>query len=63
MGAWDIDAFGNDAACDWAYELEKAKDLSLIDSTLSKVIRTGNGYLESPDSCQALAAAEVLARL
>ena len=63
MGAWDVDALGNDDACDWTYRLEKRKDLSLIDNTLDKVVQNGNGYLESPDSCEALAAAEGVARL
>lgn len=63
MGAWDVDAFGNDDACDWSYQLEKVKDLSLLDRTLSKVVEKGNAYVESPDSCEALAAAEVVARL
>jgi len=63
MGAWDMDAFGNDDACDWAYGLEDVKDLSLIESTLNKVIQVGDQYLDSPSACEALAAAEVLARL
>ncbi len=30
MGAWAVDSFGNDTACDWAYGLEEVSDLSLV---------------------------------
>jgi hypothetical protein len=63
MGAWEIDAFGNDDACDWAYELEKSNDLSIVESALDKVIVASSDYVESPDACEALAAIEVIARL
>jgi hypothetical protein len=63
MGTWDTDAFGNDAACDWAYSLEGTGDLSLVESTIDRVLAMENDYLEAPDAEEALAAAEVIARL
>jgi Domain of unknown function (DUF4259) len=63
MGTWAIDAFGNDDAGDWAYGLEDIKDFSLIEETLDKVLASKGEYLEAPDSAEALAAIEVIARL
>ncbi len=63
MGTWSVDSFGNDTACDWAYSLENYKDLSLIEESLDKVLNAGSEYLEASDAEEALAAAEVLARL
>jgi Domain of unknown function (DUF4259) len=63
MGAWTHESFGNDDACDWAYELEEADDLSVIESALDAVLAAGSEYLEAPEASQAIAAAEVIARL
>jgi hypothetical protein len=63
MGTWAVDAFGNDDAVDWTYELENFNDLSFVESTLDQVIMTGSDYLEAFDAAQALAAIEVIARL
>jgi len=63
MGAWAIDALGNDDACDWAYGLDECNDLSLVEEALNKALADGSEYLESPDACEALAAIEVIARL
>jgi hypothetical protein len=62
MGTWAVDAFGNDDALDWTYELEKFNDLSLVESTLEKVLETRSDYLEAFDAVQALAAIEEVAR-
>lgn len=62
MGAWSHEPFGNDDANDWAYGLEDAKDFSLIEAALDRVLQTG-GYLEAPEASEAIAAAEVLAKL
>jgi hypothetical protein len=62
MGAWGVDAFGNDDACDWAYGLEEVEDLSLVEEALDAVL-AADGYLEAPEGAAALAAAEVVARL
>lgn len=63
MGAWGTGIFDNDTACDWAYTLEESDDLSVVEESLEKVISVGSEYLEAPDAEEALAAAEVIARL
>ena len=63
MGAWSVDAFGNDDAGDWAEELEGAQDLSPIQAAVDAVLAVGDEYLEAPEASRALAAIEVLARL
>jgi hypothetical protein len=63
MGAWDHTTFGNDDACDWGGDLRSSEDLSFVDETLDAVVDTGSEYLEAPESSQAIAAAEVIARL
>lgn len=63
MGTWSVDAFGNDNAADWAYELEEAEDLGPIEEALTSVLSASGEYVEAPDAAIALAAAEVLARL
>ncbi len=60
MGAWGIKTFENDDASDWIYDLEKTADLSLIESTLRL---SRDDYLQSPDACNILAAAEVVLAL
>ncbi|HET7419467.1 MAG TPA: DUF4259 domain-containing protein [Candidatus Dormibacteraeota bacterium] len=63
MGAWGVLAFDNDHACDWAYELDGASDLSPVESAFAEVEAAGAGNLEPGPACNALAACEVLARL
>jgi uncharacterized protein DUF4259 len=63
LGAWSTESFGNDTACDWGYELEDASDLTLVRNALRKVTDTGDAYLEAAAAEEAIAAAEVLARL
>lgn len=63
MGAWGTGIFDNDTACDWAYALEDASDLSLIESALDKVLNIGAEYLDADEAQEALAAAEAVARL
>lgn len=63
MGAWSHESFGNDDACDWAAQLEEYDDLSLVEATLDAVLDVGDEYLEAPEASQAIAAAEVVARL
>jgi hypothetical protein len=63
MGAWGVLAFDNDTANDWAYELEGADDLTLVESALDEVAAAGNCYLDADLACNALAACEILARL
>lgn len=63
MGAWSVDAHGNDDAVDWAYELEEAEDLTPVEAAIQAVLSVGEDYLEAPEATIALAAIEVLARL
>lgn len=63
MSNWSAAAFGNDDACDWAYNLDGHHTLFLLDETLSQAIRVSVAYLPYADGVQAMAAAEVVARL
>lgn len=63
MGAWGAGTFDNDTACDWAGALEGHNDLALVERTVDKVLAIGGDYLEALEAEEALAAAEVLARL
>lgn len=63
MGTWSHESFGNDTACDWAYELEGITDLSVIESTIDRVLESEDEYLEAPDAEEAIAAIEVIAKL
>jgi hypothetical protein len=60
MGAWDVTAFGNDEAADWAVDLlEGEHPARFIENTLA--LAKGEGYLEDPDGSQIVAAAAVIA--
>ena len=60
MGAWGIGPFENDDAADWFYELEKSKGTEVLEATIAE-IEGNDDYLEAPECCNALAAAEVVA--
>ena len=60
MGAWGIKTFENDDASDWIYDLEETSDLSLFEATFEAA---REDYLEAPEGCTILAAAEVLLAL
>ena len=61
MGAWGTGNFDNDTACDWAYELEESTDLSVVERSLNEV--QSEDYVDADVGCEAIAAAEVVARL
>ena len=63
MGSWGIGFFDNDTACDWAYELADSVDLSIIEQAFDRVLQASDDYMEAPEAEEALAAAEVVARL
>ena len=63
MGAWGTGVFDNDTACDWADDLAETNNLAAIEAALDKVLATGAECIEAPDAEEALAAAEVIARL
>ncbi|MBD2230771.1 DUF4259 domain-containing protein [Phormidium tenue] len=62
MGTWSVDAFGNDDAADWAFELAESDDLSLVEAAIDGALAESD-YLDAPDAAIALAAIEVIARL
>ncbi len=63
MGTWGVGSFGNDNAADWIWELEESDDLSVVEAAILRVLDCGDELVESPDAQEAIAAAEVLARL
>lgn len=63
MGTWSHEPFGNATANDWAYDLEETKDLALITRVFDGVLELGDEYLEADQACEAVAAAEVLAKI
>jgi hypothetical protein len=63
MGTWSTLPFGNDAAGDWAERLIKTDDLSYIEETLRVVFDCKESVLSSDTAEEAVAAAEVLAKL
>ena len=63
MGTWSRESFGNDDASDWAARLDEYDDLGLVEATLDTVLEAGEDELEAPEASEAIAAAEVVARL
>ena len=63
MGAWGVGRFENDTACDFAAEVAGRLNLSKIEIALDRVLNAVESYLEAPDGEEALAAAEIVARL
>ena len=63
MGAWGTGTFENDTACDFAAEVAGGSDLAKIESVIDQVLKAGSGYVEAPDAEEALAAADIVARL
>lgn len=61
MGTWAIDALGNDYAGDLLDTLYDGGGLDALDAAISGTV--DHDYLEAPEGQQALAAAEVIARL
>jgi len=59
MGAWGVTTFENDDASDWLYDLEESNGFTIIEEALELEA----GYLEAPDGCYALAAADVVLAL
>lgn len=60
MGAWGEENFSNDDAADWVWELERSKGINTLIAPIKR-INDSSEYLESPECCEALAAAEVVA--
>ncbi|CAL9675022.1 hypothetical protein SUDANB176_07704 (plasmid) [Streptomyces sp. enrichment culture] len=63
MGTWDVGPFDNDTAADFCGDLDEAavgEREGIVRSTLIRVIDTA-GYLEAPESEEAVAAAALVA--
>ncbi|HPO92136.1 MAG TPA: DUF4259 domain-containing protein [Phycisphaerales bacterium] len=64
MGTWGVNAFENDTALDWVWELEESEDLSVVVAALEGPLADdADEYLEAPVCEMALAAAEIVAAL
>ena len=63
MGAWGSGIFENDTACDFAADVAESTGPALLEKALDRVIAVGGDYLEAPDAVEALAAADIVARL
>jgi hypothetical protein len=63
MGTWDAGSFGNDTAVDWSYGLERAADLRYVEAAFDRVVAEGGNPVTAEAAEQAVAAAEVIARL
>lgn len=62
MGAWGSGVFENDDASDWVWELEDDTDGGVLTDALRLVADAPEDeYVEAPESCNALAAAEIVA--
>ena len=62
MGAWGADSFENDDASDWLADFCEAPDTESTSAALSTVAEmAATDYLEAPDCCVGIAAAEVVA--
>lgn len=60
MGAWGPGNFENDNAADWISEVAEEGEPSDVRDALTNVTEAGE-YVEAPDACEALAAAEIVA--
>ena len=63
MGTWGIGVFENDTACDFAGDVAEGGDVASLETALDHVLAIGGGYLEASDAAEALAAADIVARL
>ena len=62
MGAWGVGHFENDDALDWVGEVEDGDILEMVDEAIAGA-ESGGDYLEAPDGCWVLAAAEIIAAM
>ncbi len=61
MGAWSGEPFGNDTALDWAFELADSSDWDVVADALTEATNAGID-VDQDVACNAIAAAEVVAR-
>jgi hypothetical protein len=64
MSVWGPGPFENDDAVDWLADLKEEPGLDLLVDALSEIADyTHVGYIEVPQACEAIAAAEILVQL
>ena len=64
MGAWAADSFANDDALDWLQDFVEQPTVEMLRDTLEHITALdADEYLEAPDCCEAIAAAEIVAAL
>ncbi|MBB5057560.1 hypothetical protein HDF16_002266 [Granulicella aggregans] len=63
MSAWGTAIFENDDAADYAASIAEDSDLHQLERTLDRTLAVGSGDLEAQDGSEALAAADIVARL
>src|SRR5258706_10001544 len=63
MGAWGVGCFETDDALDWVATLVESDDTEMISEAFAELLANSGDYLEAPDCCIGLAAAEVVAAL
>ena len=63
MGAWGSGVFENDTGCDFATTVAEGGGIPALTQALDRVLSSKDDYLEAPDAEEALAAAEIVARL
>lgn len=63
MGVWGPENFQNDDVMDWLTELAQANDTELLVATLRDVTDSDPNWIEAPECCRAIGAAEIVAAL
>ena len=63
MGAWGPGIFENDEANDFAHDIADNTGVAGLESALARCLGAGTDYLEAPDATEALAAADIVARM
>ena len=63
MGIWGPGNFENDDVMDWLTELIQSDNSDVLDATLREVIEGDPNWIEAPECCRAIGAAEVVAAL
>lgn len=63
MGAWGTGIFENDSACGFAEKIARQDGLGPLEQALDKVLASGSDVLAAPLASEALAAADIVARL
>src|SRR5215469_18581032 len=63
MGRWGFGIFENDTACDFKYVVVDGGGLAAVEQVLDRVVSSGDRYLEVSEADEALAAADIIARL